>query len=104
MTGITPAETREFLAKYLAQRLAAQGRDLPGELSDDSDLLLLGLVDSLDFLELMAALQDFCGREIDFAELDPEQMTVVGPLCRFVSEQAAISDQPVRASQNVESY
>ncbi len=89
MTGVTSTEIRGFLAKHLADKLRAQGRDLPGELSDDSDILLLGLVDSLDFLELMAALQDYCGREIDFAELDPEQMTVVGPLCRFVSEQAA---------------
>lgn len=88
MNDVTPGEIRAFLAKYLAEKLSAQGRELSADLSDDSDILLLGLVDSLDLLELMAAVQEYCGREIDFGELDPEQMTVVGSLCRFVSEQA----------------
>ena len=27
------------------------------------------------------------GRKLTFDEIDPEQMTIVGPLCRFVAEQ-----------------
>lgn len=34
----------------------------------------------------MAAGEHF-DREIDFENLDPEQMTLIGPLCLFVSEQ-----------------
>jgi acyl carrier protein len=88
MGGMTPGEIRTFLANYLAEKLRTQGRDFPSDFSDDSDILLLGLVDSLDLLQLMSALGAYCGREIDFEELDPEQMTVVGSLCRYVSEQA----------------
>ncbi|MGA3327462.1 MAG: acyl carrier protein [Terriglobia bacterium] len=80
-------ELRAFLLDYLAKRRASQGRDVPKELSDDCDLLLSGMVDSLGLLDLMTALQEHCGREIDFDGLDPEQMTIVGPLCDFVSAQ-----------------
>jgi acyl carrier protein len=82
-------ELRVFLRDYLAKRPAFRGRDVPKELSEDCDLLLSGMVDSLGLLELMTALQGYCGREIDFDALDPEQMTVVGPLCDFVAGQMA---------------
>ena len=82
-------ELRVFLRDYLANRPASQGRDFPKDLSDDCDLLLSGMVDSLGLLELMTALQGYCGREFDFDALDPEQMTVVGPLCNFVASQMA---------------
>ena len=82
-------ELRVFLRDYLAKRPAFRGRDVPEELSDDCDLLLSGMVDSLGLLDLMTALQEHCGREIDFNGLDPEKMTIVGPLCDFVSAQMA---------------
>jgi acyl carrier protein len=47
------------------------------------------MIDSLGLLDLVAAIQEFAGREIDFEILDPEEMTIVGPLCRFVSEQVS---------------
>jgi acyl carrier protein len=56
---------------------------------EDCDLLLSGMIDSLGLLDLVAAIQEFAGREIDFEILDPEEMTIVGPLCRFVSEQVS---------------
>ncbi len=80
-------DIRGFLTKYLADKLRARGREGPLHLSDDSDILAMGLVDSLDLLELMSAIAEYCGSDIDFEQLDPEDMTVVGPLCRFVSEQ-----------------
>jgi acyl carrier protein len=64
-----------------------QGREAPGNLPDDCDLLLSGAVDSLGMLEWIAAFQVHCGCEIDFESLDPELMTVVGPLCDFVAAQ-----------------
>jgi acyl carrier protein len=85
---MTPGEVRVFLSKYLAEKLRAQGLDLPSDFSDDSNILLLGLLDSIDFLELMSALSKYCGREIDFDELHAEQMTIVGSLCKYVSERA----------------
>jgi acyl carrier protein len=89
MNAVTPDAVQDFLREYVAKYLRAQGREVPADLSDDCDLLLSGYVDSLGLLELMTAIQDHFGREIDFDELDAEQMTIVGPLKRFVAEQLA---------------
>ena len=89
MNAVTPDAVQDFLREYVAKYLHSQGREVPAELSDDCDLLLSGYVDSLGLLELMTAIQDHFGREIDFDELDAEQMTIVGPLKRFVAEKLA---------------
>ena len=92
MSGVRPEDIRGFLFDHFADRLRLEGKDSPEDLSDDYDLLLSGLIDSLDLLELTVALSEFSGREIDFEALDPEQITVVGPLCRFVAKQASSAE------------
>jgi acyl carrier protein len=82
-------QIRAFLQEYVLEKSLAGGKSTPGELADDCDLLLSGMIDSLGLLDLMTAIQQHCRREIDFEALDPEQLTVVGPLCRYVSEQLA---------------
>lgn len=95
MSSITCNEVRGFLETFVAGKLQAQGRPLPDDFSDSSDLLLSGLVDSLGILELVSALSEFAGQEIDFEGLDPEQMTIVGPLCEFVASQCSVSNPSV---------
>lgn len=87
MSATTTTEIRAFLQQYVAEKCLAGGKNPPAELADDCDLLLSGMIDSLGLLEMMTAIQQHCQREIDFEGLDPEQLTVVGPLCRYVSEQ-----------------
>jgi acyl carrier protein len=87
MSAVTPNDVRLFVTGFVQERLAGQGQESPNELSDDCDLLVSGVIDSLGVLDLVTAIQQYCGREIDFEALDPEQMTVVGPLCKFVWEQ-----------------
>jgi acyl carrier protein len=82
-------QIRTFLRQYIVEKSLAGGKEMPGELADDCDLLLSGMIDSLGLLDLMSAIQQHCQQEIDFEALDPEQLTVVGPLCRFVSQQLA---------------
>jgi acyl carrier protein len=89
MSGANSEQIRVFLQQYLVEKSLAGGKDTPGELADDCDLLLSGMIDSLGLLDLMTAIQEHCQHEIDFEALDPEQLTVVGPLCRYVSEQLA---------------
>jgi acyl carrier protein len=83
MIECSPAEIQTFISGFLSQK----GRELPTPFSDQCDLLLSGIVDSLGMLELITAIQEHCQQEIDFDALDPELMTVVGPLCQFVAEQ-----------------
>jgi acyl carrier protein len=87
MKRITPTDVRAFLKGYLDHKLETNGRAVCEDLRDDCDLLLAGLIDSIGLLELVVALQEFVGRDIDFESLDPEEMTIVGPLCKFVSDQ-----------------
>lgn len=90
MADMTKQDVHAFLANQIVQQVTAQGREISMEdLGHDRDLLLSGLIDSLGLLELTAALEDYCGFELDFDALDPEQLTVVGPLCEFVAVQAA---------------
>jgi acyl carrier protein len=89
MSAVSPGDVRIFLKGFIQRRLAAQGQDPLDELSDDCDLLLSGVIDSLGLLELVTAVNEHYGREIDFEDLDPEQMTIVGPLCDFVADRMA---------------
>ena len=89
MSDANSETIRLFLQQYIAEKSRGGGKDTPGELADDCDLLLSGMIDSLGLLDLMTAIQQHCQHEIDFEALDPEQLTVVGPLCRYVSEQLA---------------
>jgi acyl carrier protein len=82
-------QIRAFLQQYILEKSVANGRAVTGDLADDCDLLLTGMIDSMGLLDLMTAIQQHCKREIDFEALDPEQLTVVGPLCRYVSAQLA---------------
>jgi acyl carrier protein len=86
MSAVSPGDVRIFLKGFIQRRLAAQGQDPLDELPDDCDLLLSGVIDSLGLLELVTAVNDHYGREIDFEDLDPDQMTIVGPFCDFVAD------------------
>lgn len=92
MSRITETDVRTFLKDYLDRRFEANGRAACEDLPDDCDLLLSGMIDSIGLLQLVAALQEFVGRDIDFEILEPEEMTVVGPLCKFVSDQVGSPD------------
>jgi acyl carrier protein len=82
---MTHEDVRGFIASHLSEQQQMQGRAFsPNDVSDDLDLLLSGLIDSLGLLELMVALSGFAGTELDFEGLDPDAMTIVGPLCDFV--------------------
>lgn len=86
MSGPSPDDVRIFVTKYLNQKVSGRARGLLNNLPDDCDLLLLGLLDSLMFVEMMVAIGEHFNWEIDFEGLDPEKLMVVGPLCEFVSE------------------
>ncbi len=56
--------------------------------ADDLDLRDSGAIDSLGFIELVAAVEDALGIEVDFEAMDPDQITVLGPLARHLHAQA----------------
>ncbi len=86
MNGASPEEVKAFLAQQFADELAATGR--AGELPDDFDLLIEGVMDSLGLLELVSALEQRFGVALDLEELDAEDLTKVGPIARVVAAQS----------------
>jgi acyl carrier protein len=88
MPPVEPKDVRAVVATYVS-RLSGQGSaKANGDFADDFDLYLSGSIDSLALLGLVAAIQEAFGDHIDFDDMDPEDMTIVGPLCRFVAERA----------------
>jgi acyl carrier protein len=84
----SPAAVRVVLLEACAEGLALVGLD-PADVPDDFDVREAGVVDSLGFIELVTALEDAFGVELDFEDLDPEQLTTVGPLASYVAAETA---------------
>jgi acyl carrier protein len=87
MSGYTVDEVKRLIVSCCeASRLAGRWTtDLP----DDFDLHAEGVVDSLGFLTLITEIEMRLGCQIDFDGLDPEVLTRVGPLARYIAERAA---------------
>ena len=87
MSEVSPDEVRSFILGQLDEQLRAAGKE-PDAVPDDFDLHGEGVIDSLGILELITGLEERFGLEIDYEELDPEELTIVGPFSRYVSEQS----------------
>ena len=87
MKEITPESVRQFLLVKYLERIQSLGL-ASAELPDDFDLLLSGVIDSFGILEMISTLEEEFHIELDLATLDAEEMTIVGPLCRFVASNA----------------
>lgn len=90
MTRVSASEVRDFIVGRFADPLSAKGLQ-PVDVPEDFDLLVEGVVDSFGILEMIAAMEEHFQLQIDYENLDPENLTVVGPLCRFVEESSANS-------------
>ena len=85
---LTTADVRAFVVADLAEALTENGID-PDAVGDDFDLLTSGVIDSFGILELIADVNEHFGIEIDFEELDPEGLTIVGQFSAYVARMAA---------------
>lgn len=84
MSDLTPDKVREFLVSRYSESIKGIGRD-PSELPDDFDFLLNGVIDSFGILELVSEIEDAFQVQLDMATLDAEEITILGPLSRFVA-------------------
>lgn len=91
MSSVTAADVRAFLLDRYSESLAANG--VAGtDVSDDFDLLTEGVIDSFGILEMITGMEEHFGIEIDYEAIDPQDLTVIGPLSRFVEGQVAGKD------------
>jgi acyl carrier protein len=85
---VTAAEVHAFVAQTLSEPLRDAGHD-PAALPEDFDLLESGVIDSFGVIELIVEVNERFGLDIDFEELDPEGLTIVGPFSRYVAAASA---------------
>jgi len=85
MKEITEAGIRRFLLDKYREPIGAIGL-IPDDLTDEFDLLLNGVIDSFGVLEMISAIEKEFQIELDLADLDAEQITILGPLSRYVAE------------------
>ena len=83
MTAPRADDVRRVVLAHVAEGLRAKGLS-HAELPDDFDLLLEGVVDSFGLLELIMAVEGSFGVHLDFENLDADDMTRLGPFCRYV--------------------
>lgn len=87
MSTVAADAVRRFIGRKYADQLTGIGVD-PAAVPDDLDLLETGIIDSLGLIELIADLDTEFAVNIDFEDMDPDQLTIVGPFCRYVAERS----------------
>ena len=87
MKQLTEAGIRRFILDKYREPIGAIGL-IPETLADDFDFLLNGVIDSFGILEMISAIEKEFGTQLDLETLDAEQITILGPLSRYVAENA----------------
>jgi acyl carrier protein len=90
MSRIASTAVREFLLDRYGPRLAAKNAS-NDVIADDYDLLRQGIIDSLGILEMVGAVESEFGIELDLENLDAEDLTKIGPFCRYVEQLSQLS-------------
>src|SRR5437764_5394850 len=85
MKQLTESGIRRFLLDKYREPIGAIGL-IPDKLPDDFDFLLNGVIDSFGILEMISAIDNEFRIQLDLADLDAEQITILGPLSRYVAE------------------
>lgn len=82
--AVSADQIRAYLLQRYASGLKAKGVDTR-TVPDNFDLLLEGIVDSLGVMEMLSAVEAEFGLGLDYGELDPEDLTRIGPLARYIA-------------------
>jgi acyl carrier protein len=88
MSGLSAAEVRTVILDHVAPQLAARGLK-PEHVPDDFDLLTEGIIDSMGILVLISIIENHFEITVDMEDLDPEHLTVVGPLSRYFEQKTS---------------
>lgn len=87
MSGVSARDVRSFLVARLKDAITAKGLD-PKNVPEDFDLLTEGIIDSLGLLELITAVESKFDTRIDFENLDPENITIIGYFCSYIEQES----------------
>src|SRR6476659_6476613 len=78
------SEIRLFILGIYEQELSAKGLT-PQSVSDDFDLLVEGVIDSIGVLNIVNSVEEKFGIAVDLENLPAEELTVIGPLSEYIA-------------------
>ena len=84
MTSCAAPDAKALILECLAHAASSVRLDADA-VPDSFDLRAEGVIDSLGFLRLLIELEARLGFEVDLADLDPEELTVIGPLSAHIA-------------------
>jgi acyl carrier protein len=91
MSAVSAGDIRDYILGRYSEALAAGGWSAE-RVGDDFDLLTEGVIDSFGILELVSGMEEHFGIEIDYEAIDPQDLTVIGPLSKFIEGQTREQD------------
>lgn len=68
------------LVRWIVDYVEEEEFSVDVEITEDTDLIATGALDSMGFVGLIARFEDLTGTEVDFEEIDPEELTSVRSL------------------------
>lgn len=87
MNVVTADEVRRFVISELHASFKENGVDVAA-VADDFDLMKMGVIDSIGLINLLGSIDDRFGIEVDYEDMDTDDITVIGPLCRYIEARA----------------
>ena len=90
-------EVRQFLFAWLGEntRFLIGDEALEMEITDDLNLVAGGVIDSLGFLNLLTALEERFGIEVDLSEVEPSEFSTPAGLIKAVVQSSERSDRQI---------
>jgi acyl carrier protein len=73
-------ELGDELVRWIVGYVEEEEFSVDVEITTDTDLVATGALDSMGFVGLIARFEDLTGTEVDFEEIDPEELTSVRSL------------------------
>jgi acetyltransferase-like isoleucine patch superfamily enzyme/acyl carrier protein len=99
---VSATVTNELVRSAILDHIgpALVGRDIePVNVDDDFNLLEAGVIDSFGVLELILSIEAQFGVSLDLEDVDPVELTTVGPLAQIVAEACAGESSPLALAQ-----
>jgi acyl carrier protein len=87
MSVVTAEDVKKFIVYHLEDSFGDINVTVDG-IADDFDLMRMGIIDSMGLLELISAIEEHFNIELNFNAMNAKDITVIGPICRCVEEQA----------------
>jgi acyl carrier protein len=83
MRSVQEEELIESIDRWI-RRTRDAAHSVPIEMTEETDLIASGIVDSLGFIELMLYLETITEEKIDLNDADPKDFTTMRGLCKTI--------------------